>query len=255
MSIVSDHAVSGDGSAIGSPLVRATPIYLQIASRVREAIASGRIVPGQTLTERELAEATGASRTSVREAIRQLESEGLVAAHHGRGIEVIQLSAEQAAHVYEVRASLEATAAGLFAMRATETQIQELANQLDRLEEVRDDPHQVVEVKDAFYDCLLDGAGNPTLRQVLEGLRLRIAMLRMQSLAQAERLDRSIRELRALVAAVANRDAPRAAELASAHVAEAARAALGKDVAIFSYQSPRAASSEAEPGKADDIYE
>ena len=100
-------------------VTRHPPIRDQIADILRSAIVKLEFEPGQVLVERNLCEMTQASRPSVREALRQLEAEGLVESHNGRGTIVRVISAEEAAQVYEVRAELEGLAARLFTERAT----------------------------------------------------------------------------------------------------------------------------------------
>ena len=73
----------------------------QVAAQIRNAISNGELLPGQVLVERELCEATTASRASVREALRLLESEGLVSSTTGKGSVVTSLTTAQALEIYE----------------------------------------------------------------------------------------------------------------------------------------------------------
>ena len=88
--------------------------------RLREALLNQFFAPGDRLIERELCELTGVSRTSVREALRLLESEGLIETIPNRGPIVASLSAEDAQYIYEVREALEGLAGRLFAERASD---------------------------------------------------------------------------------------------------------------------------------------
>ena len=92
----------------------------QVAEVLRAAITTGRFAPGQRLVEKDLCELTGVSRASVREALRQLESEGLIQTLPNRGPLVSRLSTQDAASIYQVRGALEALAAQLFANHATD---------------------------------------------------------------------------------------------------------------------------------------
>src|SRR5690606_17804859 len=100
----------------------AAPLRQSVTESIRYAIALGHFAAGERLTERELCEMTGVSRTLVREALRQLESEGLIEVVPNRGPSVARLSAEQAEGVYQVRAELEGLACQLFAERADNDQ-------------------------------------------------------------------------------------------------------------------------------------
>ena len=107
-----------DAPASSMAVTRHPSIRDQIATTLRRAIADLELTPGQLLVERELTELTGASRPSVREALRQLEAEGLVHSRNGRGTYVRVLTLPDAQDVYEVRAQLEGLAARLFCERA-----------------------------------------------------------------------------------------------------------------------------------------
>ena len=95
----------------------AAPLRQQVLERLRAAIIGGQLAPGQRLIERELTEMTGVSRTVVREVLRQLESEGLVAIIPHKGPVVRELSAGEARDLYTIRGALEGIAARLFHQR------------------------------------------------------------------------------------------------------------------------------------------
>jgi DNA-binding GntR family transcriptional regulator len=84
----------------------AAPVRLQVAASFRSAILSGRFQPGDRLIEKDLCDLTGASRTSVREALRQLETEGLVQLVPNKGPIVASIDPKQARSIYQVRAVL-----------------------------------------------------------------------------------------------------------------------------------------------------
>jgi DNA-binding GntR family transcriptional regulator len=86
----------------------AAPLREQVVTLVRDAILGFRLQPGQRLVERELVEQLGVSRATVREVLRQLAVEGLVTVVPQRGAIVTALSPDDAADLYEMRASLEA---------------------------------------------------------------------------------------------------------------------------------------------------
>ena len=106
------------------------PIRTQVLDNLRKAILTRQLAPGQRLIERELVEMTGVSRTSVREALRELAAEGLVSTAPNKGTAVATLTSEQARQIYEVRAVLEGLAGRLFVENATEVQRRALLAQL-----------------------------------------------------------------------------------------------------------------------------
>src|SRR3954451_21186455 len=94
---------------------------------------SGDLEPGQRLVEKDLCGLLGASRPPVREALRELEGEGLIRIVPNRGAEVATLDVDGASSVYQVRGVLEALAARLFAERADADQIAALRKALERV--------------------------------------------------------------------------------------------------------------------------
>src|SRR3954451_985417 len=130
------------------------PVRERVADRIRDAIVGTHFQPGALLVERELCEATTASRASVREALRVLESEGLVVSEPGRGTRVAQLTLDEALHIYELRGALEALAGRLFAQRATEEQIAALARAVEHIDHGTADPAAMLRAKSEFYEIL-----------------------------------------------------------------------------------------------------
>jgi DNA-binding GntR family transcriptional regulator len=193
-----------------------------VVRRVRQAILEGTLAPGRRLTERELMELTGVSRTSIREAVLHLQALGLVETSGRKGVRVAVLGSDDVRQLYEVRAALESEAASLFVQRATDAEVLELVK-LTR--PGKSDEEQLAAVYQ-IDELLLTGARNALLQSTLAPLHARIHALRRLSLSIPGRRKKSAEEYRALVAAIADRDAARAAELARCHVDAAKEAAL-----------------------------
>jgi len=206
----------------------AAPVRQKVVEVLRAAITAGRFAPGERLTERSLCELTGVSRASVREALRQLESEGLIETLPNRGPLVSRLSRRDAVSLYQMRGALEALAARLFAGSATHGQIDELAAAVSVLQRAyaSRDIEEIVRAKRRFYDVLFEGSGNSMIGPTLNAMYARVNQLRRVSLSSPKRGPQSMREIRALLAAIKRRD-PDAAYAASLHhVEQAAKAAL-----------------------------
>lgn len=191
----------------------AAPLRQQVLDSLRQAIITGRLVPGSRLIERELTDMLGVSRTVVREALRQLESEGLIAIVPHRGPVVRELSLEEAEDLYSIRAVLEGFAARLFAEKATDTQIDMLERALRLVVEAYEsgDADQVLNSKNGFYRVLFEGAGSETLSSMLSTLHARIWRWRALGLSHparsAQRSHESIANLQAMLGAIRRRDA------------------------------------------------
>lgn len=192
---------------------QAAPLRQQVLDGLRQAIIDGRLAPGARLTERELTEMMGVSRTVVREALRQLETEGLIAIVPNKGPVVRELTLDEAKDLYQIRAVLEGLAARLFVENADDAQVKRLAQALDVVAGAyaRGDAQQVLETKNRFYDALYQGARSDTLGSMLATLHARIWRWRALGLTHPERSGErsaeSVRNLRAMLAAIKKRDA------------------------------------------------
>lgn len=178
--------------------------------------------------ERELVAQLGVSRTVVREALRQLESEGLVSADGGRGPVVRELTLAEARDLYCIRAVLEGLAARLCAEHAGVDEIRRLQQTLKQTASAYEagDPDEVLRLKNRFYDVLLDGAGSPTLSGMLASLHGRISRWRAMGLSHPKRSPKrsteSLKALRAVVASIKAHDGNRAEALMREEVMRAA---------------------------------
>jgi DNA-binding GntR family transcriptional regulator len=206
----------------------AAPVRSQVVEMLRGAITSGQFAPGQRLIEKDLCDLMGVSRPSVREALRQVESEGLIVTIANRGPTVSQLSEGDIASIYEVRGALEALAAQLFAAAANDEQVKELDRAVSQLEAAykTEDVEKIVVAKRVFYDVLLEGSGNSILPPLLRTMNARITQLRRVSLASPKRATASLREIRAVLRAIKQRDPETAFKTSLHHVQQASKVAL-----------------------------
>ncbi len=206
----------------------AAPLRMQVVNLLRAEIVAVQFEPGERLIERTLCERYGVSRTVIREALRQLESEGLVNIVPNRGPVVATLTAAEARGLYEVRAVLEALAGRDFANRATKAQRATLKERMKRLSAAyaAGDAYKIVAAKDEFDDALLDGAGNPAIRSTLLGIRARTSLLRRLLMFSAERNVVAERELKEITRAATSGDPEAAWAACESHVQTAAELAL-----------------------------
>ncbi|HWL80357.1 MAG TPA: GntR family transcriptional regulator [Roseomonas sp.] len=205
------------------------PTARRMAEEVlRNAILTGGLAPGQRLTDRSLCELTGVGRTTVREAVRQLESEGLISTVPHRGPVVAVLSESEARDLYELRAMLEGQAGRLCVLRGDESHGAALHAAVDQMERARQAGSMlgILEANAAFYAALNAGAGNEALRQAMLGVQNRLAFFRFSSTRWPGRAERSVAELRAVAEAVAARDAAAAEAACIRHIEASAELAL-----------------------------
>lgn len=200
----------------------------QIVDRLREAIELGQLPPGTRLVDRDLCERMGVSRTSLREAMRELEAAGLITTQPHKGPIVAIVTPEMARSIYEIRAVMEGLAARLFARRATTEQIAAIKRAVEDLAAVYADytPKAFLKAKSEFYRILLEGAQNPIAADMLRTIHTRVSQLRATSLSNPSRAAQSIAEIREFVAALEARNEEAAWHTCVRHVENAARAAL-----------------------------
>lgn len=204
-----------------------TTLRLQVEEKLRTAIATGRFKPGERLVERELCALLGVGRTSVREALRQLEAEGLIVTVPHRGPAVATIDVQEAKELYEVRALLEGFAGRRAATVATPEQLVALELAVTNLEAAAAEGGvRLIEAKTHFYRRLLEACGNAVVGQTLTALHNRVTLLRRTSMTQPGRLPQSLVEIRGIYERIAARDADGAEKACIAHIRNAAAVAL-----------------------------
>jgi DNA-binding GntR family transcriptional regulator len=211
------------------PLQQASaPLRIKIIAALRSAIERGVLVPGQRLIEKDLCEQLGVSRTSLREALREVQAEGILEYSASRSLCVSSVSMEDAKNIYRLRSVLEALAVEQFIEQASDAQIDELSEQSERLKSAYRSGilEDILTAKRSFYDRICSGARNPIAFDMISRLVLRTSSLRNRSLVRKERHQQSIREIDALMKAIQSRNTERARAAAIEHVNNSARSAL-----------------------------
>jgi DNA-binding GntR family transcriptional regulator len=200
----------------------------RVFEEIRAAIVEGRIAPGTRLTERELCENFGISRTVVREIVRRLESERLVDVTAHAGLRVAKLTRKRVKELYEIRIELEAIIVRSFLAFATDADLERAQGFADQVLEAagRGDIRQVAETMTHFLRFMTEVADNQVAAEILDHLRTRIQMVRIVAMSEPGQLEASLLDLRAIIAGIVARDTV-AAELAvRMYVRRAADAAL-----------------------------
>jgi DNA-binding GntR family transcriptional regulator len=221
--------IQSSGAALSTIDKSAAPLRRQVLDELRQSIIAGRLAPGARLVERELTAMMGVSRTVVREALRQLESEGLITIIPNKGPVVRELTLAEATDIYAIRAVLEGLAARRFVENASDDQIGKLEKALDATADAYEngDPALILETKNRFYDVLFEGAGSETLSSMIGTLHVRIWRWRALGLSHphrsVERSRESVAGLRAVLTAIRERDANLAERRMRDEVTRAAR--------------------------------
>ena len=187
-------------------------LYEEVAELLRQRIFDRTLEPGSWIDELKLAEEYGISRTPLREALKVLSTEGLVTMKVRRGAYVTEVSETDLADVYHLLGLLESDAAGVVARRATPAQLEELQAIHAELEATVGHRELFFATNERFHMRLLAIANNRWRDQMVADLRKVMKLNRHNSLLKSGRIQESLNEHRALMAALEAQDAPVAAQ-------------------------------------------
>ena len=185
---------------------------------LRHSIVQGTLEPGERLRSDALATELRVSRTPVREALRKLEAEGLVAPS-GAGLVVRALSEQDLTEVFYVREALEGMAARLAAENATPSEIAAIRELLEDMDAVfqRGDAAALRRLTGEFHQLVCRASHNNRLLQSLKTLLDHVRQIQTSTLFNAGRPAEALEEHRSLLRAIEARDGDRAEAAARAH--------------------------------------
>lgn len=202
----------------------------KILETIRDAILKGSLKPGERVSEPDLADRFGISRTPIREAFRQLESEGYLQVVPRKGAVVASLSERDIEEFYAIKILLEGFAARMAAENISEKDIERLESINERLRQIakEGDVKNFFRVHNEFHEIFIRAAGNEKLYEMINQLVMRFKRLRLASLAQPGRMEISVEEHRNMIEAFRRRDGDSAEGLVKR------TATIGADVLIQS---------------------
>ena len=209
------------------PDVRLAPraLYEEVAELLRQQIFNRALEPGSWIDELKIADEYGISRTPLREALKVLAAEGLVTMKVRRGAYVTEVNEKDLSDVYHLLSLLESDAAGVVAARATTDQLKELQDLHAELEAAVDDRERFFAVNERFHMRVLEISDNRWRSQMVADLRKVMKLNRHNSLLKQGRIEDSLNEHRAILAAMVARDASATARAMQAHFAQGLEAA------------------------------
>ena len=215
------QGTSGDSRATAQ-LSRAEQVQQQVLQKIRD----GFYRPGDRIRESELADSLGVSRTPVREALRRLESDGLLSFESWRGAVVAQLDRQQVGELYAMREVLEGAAARLAARHIDEAEMELLKLLLRQAGQLEHEPAKLAVLNRRLHQAIYTAARNRYLLQTLGQLENALALLRGTTYTVDGRASVAADEHAAIVDAICRRDADAAEAAARAHIAAAQVARL-----------------------------
>lgn len=192
---------------------------------IRENILSGKYAPNEELKEKTIGEELGVSRTPVREALRQLELEGLVSIIPNKGAYVVGISQKDMQDIYEIRCRLEGLCARWAATNITKEQLDELEEIVFRAEfhAKKGNSEQLVELDNQFHETLYKAANSKELQRVLSDFHHYLQRVRKITLTDEKRAMESNMEHMMIVEALKEHDADKAERLATQHISSTAQ--------------------------------
>jgi phosphonate utilization transcriptional regulator len=214
-------------------LVQSNSLPALVQVEIEQLILGGELGVGQRINESDLALRFGTSRGPIREALRALEEARLVRSEKNRGVFVREISVAEADEIYDVREALDQLIGRRVAERATPEQLRELealVDQMDAASSAHDlKTYHALNLK--FHDLLVDFAGNARLTESYRLLTKGLLLFRLRGLKDGGGFAVSNTEHKAVVAAIAARDAARAGRLLRQHAAES-RARMHRAAAL-----------------------
>jgi len=197
------------------PIERHQTLREKILETIRDAILKGTLKPGERVSEPELAERFGISRTPIREAFRQLESEGYLEVVPRKGAVVASLSERDVVEFYSIKSILEGHAARIAAERMSERDLERLEAINAKLEQIATDGDikAFFRVHNEFHELFIKASGNDKLAELINQLVLKFNRLRLASLAQPGRMNISVQEHRKIIEAFRHHDGDKAENL------------------------------------------
>lgn len=195
-------------------------LHQDVAGKLREMIRKGILVRGQRIIEAELCEQIGVSRTPLREALRVLESEGLVELFPHRGVHIRQPSMREIEEMFEVMGVLEGTCARWTVQRMTAAGWRKIERLHRKLEThyAKGDREKYISANNVFHALIQELAGNRILDDIVRRLRAKAALYRHQQIYEPRRFDESMREHRGILEALRSRDPDTAERLMKSHL-------------------------------------
>ena len=200
------------------------PLRIQVFNTLEDAILNGVYKEGDSLNELKLSRSLGVSRTPVREALMQLELEGLVKNIPNKGAVVVGVSAQDVEDIYEIRIRIEGLAARLCAEKITQEELQELEACVALQEYYLKKPDcakEMGELDGDFHRIIFAASKSRPLQNVLTNFHNYIRRARAVSVCVGKRAQESVAEHRAILDAITNHDGEMAERLTAEHIKNA----------------------------------
>jgi DNA-binding GntR family transcriptional regulator len=214
------------------PMEKHLTLREKILENIRDAIISGAIKAGSRVSEPDLAERYGISRTPIREAFRQLESEGYLTVIPRRGAVVSEFSEKDVEEFYAIKSILEGYAARRACGKLSAKELERLQTINNRLAELafHHDFKAFFKIHNDFHDVFIKAADNEKLRELINSLVTRFQRLRMMSISLPGRMDISVQEHQKIIEAFRRKDEETAEMLVRKNAEYGGKALMGSGI-------------------------
>jgi DNA-binding GntR family transcriptional regulator len=195
-------------------------LHNEAVARIRDLIMEGQLEPGSKVSEKQLCELFGISRTPLREALKVLATEGLVVLLPNRGARVAKLTGKDMADLFQVMGEMEGLAGELACAKITDGAVNEIrARHHEMLAHyTRGDRTAYFAANQAIHEAIVAAADNSVLTVMYESLGGRIRPARFMANVTRERWDQAVREHGEILEALSRRDGPRLRGLLQEHL-------------------------------------
>lgn len=198
-------------------------LRIRVFNAIENAILDGEYKDGDSLNELRLSKELGVSRTPVREALMQLELEGLVRNIPNKGAVVVGVTEQDTHDIYEIRIRIEGLASRLCAEKITEEELHAL-EQIVELQEfylMKNDTEQIWKLDSDFHKIIYDASRSRPLRSTLSNFHNYIKKARDMSMHTEGRAEKTVAEHRAILDAIKSHDGALAEQLTAEHITNA----------------------------------
>lgn len=221
-----------NGPIVGNEVSDNYSLRGRVFHKIREDILRGRYKQNEALIELKISEELGVSRTPVREAIKQLELEGLVTSIPNKGAIVTGIKSKDIEDIYAIRSLIEGLSAKWAAQNVTEEQIAELEEIvfLSEFHLSKNHLDQLYELDNRFHEKLYDISNSKILRHVLSDFHHYVQRVRKASLSSYERAEKSINEHKNILEAIKARDFQKVEALTNEHIINTSKNVADKKI-------------------------
>lgn len=197
-----------------------TPLYNSLLGKLQKDILTGKLKPGEKLTEQNLCKTYGVSRTPVREALRQLETDGLVENILNRGAFVIGMTDQDYEDMFELRKAYEIQAVKWAIERITEEEMDKLEETFEFMEfyTLRNDIEKMLTINNGFHQVIYEASHNRMLQKLLSSYQTFLKYKGMDSVYDDNYLSIVLEEHRAIFKAFKDKDVKAGALAMEVHI-------------------------------------